>query len=283
MSRASMSLIWCLGIFLWPSPVGGDHAEFLILWRSGGGQIVSWIKFDKCLHFDLGGDFAIWSRISNLCHRQLNYLFISHRDRENLRLNKKLQTLPHCFVLNSSSWIPDPVDPSFVCERPAEVELWTPKRMAEGSIARGTAEVPKAPTWLSAAHAGHAESPARREDQKSAVYLLAEARVLIAGDSTKEQEWDWLPWAAARQPRILVLGSHGHHRSSESILSLPSLRWTLASSASREKKTPLLDFLRGQHLPPRSRLQKETRNRLKRRKLPVIETRDWGNVILQTR
>jgi competence protein ComEC len=237
---------FCIAIFLIimlsASPLKNNVLRnFTIVWNVGQGQWVTALLGNECLHFDAGGEFFPWKKISRVCSRKSNKLFLSHWDWDHIGALSHWPKWPSCIALHPLGQ--------------------TTKRKSEilGSIpdcSSPTGHHMVAPmVWTPS-------SDAEESNAKSHVVLFK--NFLMPGDSPKEQELHWKNQSWILHTRILVLGHHGSHTStSPQLLSqLPHLKMAIASARWKRYHHP----------------HAEIEALLKQRHIPMIRTEDWGNI-----
>lgn len=102
------------------------------------------------------------------------------------------------------------------------------------------------------------------QNDQSHVVFNWKFRALLPGDSPSAQERRWL-MKVPRATRVLLLGHHGSRTSTSAglLARLPQLKMAIASARKKKYGHP----------------HAETQNRLKKYKIPLLKTEDWGNFI----
>lgn len=249
----------CLSLFLLALPLQKQESkrEFLVFWGSPRGQMVSWIRWHECLHFDAGLAPAFFDRLFRWCGRKKNHIFLSHQDpAHNRSLRWMLRNLDACISRPGES----PGKASADCPLHPLVKIWAPDHLIPGRRVLSKAE---------------------REDQKSHVYFLEKPGLLLPGDSPPVQEKQWLPWAKELRPRMVTIG-HSRRRSVPSakvLNSLPDLRWAVSHVLTKVPATPLKTFLSAKMKAPSRPWTRSIR--AEKAPFPIIDTFDWGTLILE--
>lgn len=238
-------------IFISPSITQHIPAQsYLVIWNIGQGQFISDITATTCSHFDMGGEFFPWRKISAQCNYKINRAFLSHWDWDHIGALSKLK---NSFLGN-------------LCIAIRPLGFATSKKMKLINSfpvcpAYSTHEMPK--IW----------QPLNKRNSKSKADSNAKSQVmltrdiLLPGDSTTDQEklWSRLPWI--KKTRILVLGHHGSRTSTsqELLVALPNLKMAVSSARwSRYRHPhPLIEARLGQA------------------SVALVRTEDWGNIWIE--
>ena len=217
---------------------------YFVVWNVGQGQWLTQITAESCLHFDLGGEFFPWKKLRQMCGDKNNEIHLSHWDWDHLGALSKpslRQTLPL----------------HCLALRPSGDSSRYKKSLLEHLPACSRKVALK--LWTPAAHP--------TKDSNAQSHVLLHQGILIPGDSPQKQEalWSQLPWV--RDSRILILGHHGSRTSSseELLTRLPGLKLSIASAR----------WARYRHPHPR------VLARLRKHRIPLLRTEDWGNIWLE--
>lgn len=103
----------------------------------------------------------------------------------------------------------------------------------------------------------------KNKNQSSLIYSVAD-RVLITGDSPRSEERKWA-YKIPKNIKVLILGHHGSHTSTSKWLLNHGFKFAIASSRREKFGHP----------------HKRTRELLKRFKVPLLTTQDWGHIYLE--
>lgn len=225
------------------------EAHQLVVWNVGQGQWVSEITDELCIHYDIGGEYNLISQVLRKCLKKKNFILLSHWDWDHINWAPKFAVkLPQVCLL----------------ERPTG----KPKANKEKHLAsiRLCSENEKI---LLLKYVRKIHSPDARLKQSNDLSSVFESRLsktLIPGDSSARQEHQWKK-NISPSSQILILGHHGSKTSSSNGLLqyLPNLRIAIASA--RQKR----------YGHPHSLVT----NRLKRKKIPLLRTEDWGHLIIE--
>lgn len=236
-----MASRFCLffSLVMLSTPLADERPNQIIIWNVGQGQWVTVARSNLCVHFDLGGEFAPWKSITELCRRRQNALLISHWDWDHVSFAPRLsRILPnHCLALR-------PLGPASL-----------KKTRAVDSMAK--CELPNLPftVW----------SPKRGRDSNSLSHVVLWWDILIPGDSGRTEETLWVrELKNLERVKLLILGHHGSRTStsSELLFRLPQLKQAVASSRKARYGHPHPEVLRA----------------LEERKIPLLSTEDWGTL-----
>lgn len=240
-----------LCVILFPSSLAPTQfqAKEFIVWNVGQGSWATIVNHTQCLHFDMGGEKAPFDAIEKTCVDKENLIFYSHWDWDHIAFTQKARKiLPKLCVAA------------------------IPGGPAKKSKKRQLKKIPKCKDWPEEVQEIHFSPD--RSSKKSWRTPNAYSRVftwnnifLISGDSPVIAEKMWSQKLQSQPIKWFLLGHHGSHTSNckELFSSLPKLVGTVSSS--RRK--------RYNHPHPKVLAQ------LKKRKLPVITTEDWGHLRFQ--
>jgi competence protein ComEC len=237
-----------------------------IIWNVGQGQWTTLSQENICIHFDFGGESLPLSKLRSLCYRKKNILLLSHWDLDHLSGIAKIKHWPDVCLRSSP-------DGSMISNYKKNLMLGVRNCNANGpSQNLGLTEKFLLDTdssiLFSPARQGSSHTPQKRANKQrssndlSLVY--ATGSVLIPGDSTHQQEEIWSKNSRLKNIHGLVLGHHGSRTSTSEVLMnrLPNLKWAVASAR----------WVRYKHPHP------EVTNRLRKHKVPLLLTEDWGHL-----
>ncbi len=217
---------------------------YFIVWNIGQGQFTTYVGPNHCLHFDAGGEFNVMNRVKKLCFNKMNYVYLSHWDMDHISWVGSFRKLlfKHCVVT------------------PTQKPQKKFSRKLNSQIPTCSAEPLELKPKL--IYAGSNLTRARPNDQ-SVVYQFQS--FLIPGDSTVKQELIW--GQKINHSKYLVLGHHGSQSSTSDLLldRLPILQMAICSARRAKYGHP----------------DGKVIQRLRRRKIPLLKTEDWGNIGLE--
>lgn len=196
-----------------PTPAGHAGGDQLVIWDVGQGQMVTWITWRSCLHFDMGGE-KFPHAVATRCRGKENRLYVSHGDYDHIGLLRSFQKKvgPLCLALAP-----------LLLDKPWQWRLLTSLPPCP----------PRAePSVLALRPQMRPPFPKLSLNDWSWVFVVS-SKILIAGDSTKRAERSWV--SALPEPEkilYLVAGHHGSNTStSEELLrELPHLRMAVVSA-----------------------------------------------------
>ena len=249
-----MSKLIFLFLLLHPTLCTMRSAQIVALfWNIGQGQWTTVITADTCRHYDFGGEITYWNKNRNLllklCKDKQNILHLSHPDLDHYAYYPPMQK-----TLKNICWFE--IDHSSI---PAKRQL---------------RKIPLCPERKYAdAHSRHhfrMYKPANFRSKNDSSKVYAFKNLLIPGDSPQKHEKIWAAnLTAPEKHTLLQLGHHGSRTSSSDLLFKKLSRIKMAVVQARKK--------RFNHPHP------ETIQRLKKYRIPLLTTEDWGNtaVILE--
>ena len=186
----------------------GFTRKYFIVWNVGQGQWTTAVSAQKCMHFDMGGEFFPLKRLRGLCSDKPNELFLSHWDWDHIGGVARWK-IPSCIAAaplgKSSAHKMEMLAKMTACsDSSTEINSWIPRSLTKNT------------------------------NDSSRVVMFQ--NFLLPGDSTIQQEKIWSTQPAFHDARVLVLGHHGSKTStSETLLQqLPALK--LAISSARWKR-----------------------------------------------
>lgn len=221
----------------------------LVVWNIGQGSWATWISERACVHFDMGGEFAPWSKIRKACSGKRNWLNISHLDRDHINFISDFQrrVATVCSAQKIDQGGKETTAKRFVKSLKDCRSDLSDKRLRD--------QVAQRVSW-------HPSKKLKTRNDLSEVFVLRGV-VLFPGDASTRAERVW--GAAIKQKiKILILGHHGSRTAtSELMLSqLPSIKMAIASQRQRVYGHP----------------HPQVVVRLRRRGIPVLKTEDWGTI-----
>ncbi len=223
-----------------------NHPLFII-WNVGQGQWLTGVQWDRCDHFDFGGEKFPLRQLQRICSKKENSLQLSHWDFDHWNGLPKFQRITSQFC--HSPWpIPAPPKtlPRLATKIPSCSQIMKPWYHAMSASSRAARTLPS--------------------NDSSQVYVFKD-QILIPGDSTQKMEQFWAGpdlGIAKKNIRILVLGHHGSKTSSsETLLNhLPQLKLAVASARKSRYGHPHAVVI----------------SRLKKHRIPLLRTEDWGHI-----
>ena len=248
-SKSKISLI----LFCWLSlhctvftPATSIHR--LYIWNVGQGQWLTLKNHLACWHFDAGGEYAPFNKISKLCSNKKNYIYLSHGDWDHIRFlaffrKKRLSTCLKNFPQEQLSIKKQ----NFIEKTKFCKSSQMPDNITEIKFDKNYC---------------HASSTS---NCKSRIFYLSPG-VLIPGDSTRKAELFWSRYAP-QTTKWLILGHHGSHTSTSPKLlnQLPELKQAFVSARRKKYGHPHRSVVRS----------------LKKRKIPLLSTEHWGTIIIE--
>lgn len=222
-----------------------ESINLWVVWNIGQGQWVTHILPDKCLHYDMGGEFGsfkiIRKTLLRYCGAKLNKLSLSHWDFDHIfNIPYFARAVPDLCWLNI---------PEFAHTKKSA------KNILDLNIPYCQDDEISMTRWI--------PSMARNTNESSMVF--SEENILTTGDSPIQQEKIWTDEIRnLKFTRVLILGHHGSRTSTGHYLldHLPRLNFSITSAR----------YLKYKHPHP------ETLARLALHKIPVLKTEDWGNI-----
>lgn len=220
------------------------YLNYFVIWNVGQGQWITQITPDKCLHFDVGGEFKTFQRLKpyfiHYCSQISNEIYLTHWDYDHI-LN-----LPQ-LVRHSSK----------VCWQIKPL-IGSQKKMSQKILNLKITNCNQMPAFDEIWH------PQQFKNTNDASIVFRHKNILISGDSPRTQEKIWSQRMNLEKIRILMLGHHGSKTSTsqELLNSLPNLKMTVASARYQKYKHPHFKNV----------------ELLKKNKLPLLKTEDWGNL-----
>ncbi len=246
--KISIVLILCL-YFLHLSIANAPLSEtHFIIWNVGQGQWVTAVEFDRCLHFDFGGEFFQLKEIKNIylknCKNKRNELYLSHPDYDHYSFMPFIiknslhtcwagQSIPHLKRIDVAS-----ID---FCE-PLENKHLRPKIIYQNKLAKN-------------------------KNESSVVYLYK--GFLFPGDSSSKQEMIWSQYLIDKSIKYLNVGHHGSKTSSSLKLlkHLPDLRFVFVQARKKKYGHP----------------HKVVTDRFRDQNRPLFSTEEWGHITIKVR
>ena len=238
-------IAWIYFLFIFMSPSLISPASFrgpqFIIWNVGQGQWTTLVEFSTCFHFDAGGEFFPLTKISKICGTKNNQLYLSHWDWDHLSGLKKLTRW------KNFCWMDLP-----------ELSSDTKKNELIQKFSKCTESQP---IYIQKIFGGE---QGVKTNAQSQVFVVR--NILVSGDSLEAQERIWAH-RLTTNIRGFVLGHHGSRSSNSDLIlrHLPQLHWSVASAR----------WKRYHHPHP------SVGERLKQKKIPLLKTEDWGNIIFQ--
>jgi competence protein ComEC len=213
--------------------------HYFVVWNVGQGLWTTEVDFQRCQHFDTGGEFYPLAKIKRWCGDKENQIFLSHWDLDHISGLKKRKILGSkiCLALRpigtANARKEALLEGLPECKRDSRLQIYSPTD-------------------------GRAESNDRS-------HIILNRDILLPGDSTSQMEKFWrhqLPGIS--RTHFLILGHHGSKTSTSEVLvqSLPELKMAIASA--RWKK----------YHHPHFQIQ----SRLKEHGIPLLRTEEWGNL-----
>ena len=222
-------------------------AQFVV-WNVGQGSWHTLITPQRCIHFDMGGEFYPQS-IKRYCAYKQNYLILTHLDSDHIRFIKKFQNhieYPLCLIRSYKL-------PKFLKKSKQWLRKLKPCENLHWSFIK-TIFNPRKHQW----HKIKAKA-----NDNSYVYQFLNC-ILIPGDSTKRAEKFWK--YKSRSVRYLILGHHGSKTSTslELLKSLPQLSYAIVSARKKRYGHPHRDVV----------------SKVREHNLVLLRTEHWGHIAI---
>lgn len=222
------------------------YENFWIVWNVGQGLWVTQVTPDRCMHFDVGGEFGRFKHIKlklrKLCAKKRNHILLSHWD-----LDHYLHIPDLVRNMSQVCW---QTQPTISFKKSILID-----RILALQIPYCTDQAFSIKQWLP-------QSGKTTNDRSLVQYAN---NFLLPGDSPKKAEVQWATeFSEIRSTRVLILGHHGSRTSTSSALlaALPNLKMAIASARAARYGHP----------------HQEVLNRLAQKKTPVLKTEDWGSI-----
>lgn len=242
------SVVFCILLLLHPSRLNNkSFFNIMIFWNVGQGQWITAVTPDDCLHFDFGGEISHWPKNKNLflryCKAKRNVLLLSHSDLDHYAYYNLLVG-----TVSNICW--------------AEIDH------TALPLKRVTRKIPLCSLEdINSFQRIYNPRHFKNKNDSSKVYVFDS--ILIPGDSSQKQERKWSKETSPIKSRIKILsvGHHGSRTSTSRTLldKLPELRMAIVQSRFKKYGHP----------------HKEVIQRLRAKKIPIIRTEEWGNIILE--
>lgn len=219
--------------------------SFIVFWNVGQGQWITAVTPDQCLHYDFGGELNQWNKNKNLflklCKDKQNILHLSHPDHDHYAYY-----------------------PLFV--RSVAKLCWAEIDHTRVPLKRLTKKIPFCANTLTK-DSQRLYSPQHFKSKNESSKIYHYKSLLIPGDSSQKQEKIW--GKIIENPnefKFLSLGHHGSRTSSSDFLveKLASLKMAIVQSRKSKFNHP----------------HKETVQKLKKYRIPLIKTEDWGTTAI---
>ncbi len=222
--------------------------KYLVFWNVGQGQWVSRIFPEKCIHFDVGGEFfafqSIYRKLVYHCRDKTNIILVSHWDWDHtLNISNLVKKFSKVCVAHSPVY---GQHKKFV------------RKLTELKIETCTLD-------LKTDYSKWSPRVYSQTNESSSVFVTD--RVLISGDSTSNQEKIWKSEIDLTKMDIFVLGHHGSKSSNSKLLlnSWPELNMAIASARSAVYNHP----------------HPSVKIRLKEFNISLVQTEKWGNIWIE--
>lgn len=237
-----------------------------IIWNVGQGQWTTLSQENACIHFDFGGESLPLLKLKSLCYRKKNILLLSHWDLDHISGIAKIKHWPHVCLRASPD---DSMISNYKKKLMLGVQNCDGKGLSEDlELTEKFLFDTDSSILFSPASQGLSHPPQKRAINKRSnndlSFVYATGSILIPGDSTQHQEKIWSKNSRLMSIHGLVLGHHGSRTSTSEVLlnRLPKLKWAVASAR----------WVRYKHPHP------EVISRLKKHKVPLLLTEDWGHL-----
>ncbi len=224
------------------------------VWNVGQGAFTTVISEAVCLHIEIGGER--WPQeVQALCRGKQNWVGVSHADYDHWGFIFRLRGSV-CLIA------PIVVPPGLPARKLLRLNRLRRCDLQSSSSSSFGSSVGSSLNWQTfvTSPLGHSSS------NEVGRWFLAMNQVLVTGDSPQSQERQMIE-SISGQPKWLLLGHHGSRSStSENLLrKLKHLRGAIASARQVVYGHP--------HI--------ETQLRLKKARVPLIKTEDWGHLQIE--
>ncbi len=230
--------------------------NYFVIWNVGQGQWTTLVSAETCQHFDVGGETIknLKKNLSVFCKNKANQVFLTHWDWDHISYLKFLfETFPEvCMARGPAVATKD---------RRKIILLKSLKICNSDNLAAQVLDLnSNNPLY------GHVIGK-NSSNQSSQVFYLSSVRILIPGDSPTSEENIWQQNSEIKKVKGLVLGHHGSRTSTSFDLlnHLQNLKWAVCSSRKQKYGHPSAEVV----------------FRLHRKKLPLLSTEIWGNIIFE--
>jgi competence protein ComEC len=224
------------------------HQNQFIIWNIGQGQWATLVEQRFCQHYDMGGEKPpSFDQLISLCGQKKNVLYLSHWDWDHMSFIGRAQKILPALCLQ--------IPPRGTPQGKGRLQKHKRRILKELPLCQQNEQIPMTIYNGNDRLSANANTYSR---------VLISKNILIPGDSTKQQEKIWLHNPHLASVKGLVLGHHGSHTSTgERLLQrLPHLQWAVASARQKKYGHP----------------HKEVIQLLKRYRVPLLRTEDWGNL-----
>ncbi len=179
-----------------------------IIWNVGQGLMVSYVSYDKCYHFDAGGEFIDKGKFLKTCGSKDNIFSFTHWDWDHINLTRKLKRLTH----NACMLVPPNGDTN-------------PKKQRF--------------LFLNECHLGVKKilrefTPSEYKNSNQASRVFYNEDIIIPGDTDKKSEKKWINLVGDQ--RLLVLAHHGSKMSTSEKFIRKSKKLKMAFSSARAER-----------------------------------------------
>ena len=254
MNISNFLFIFLICFFKMTDALSPVRIDYFVIFNVGQGLWTSHVTNDYCDHYDFGGELynskKLKSLFFKLCASKKNRLNLSHADVDHY-------SFINLIIQNSKS----------VCWQTQAIDQLTSKlitKPTDKSRRNTYSEIPTCKNNVLNTKIMFYSSEGPRKNDRSIVQIVDD--ILIPGDSTQKMERIWSPQNKENlyPVRILMLGHHGSHTSTgvELLNQLTNLKMAVASARYERYKHP----------------SQETIARLKKYKVPLVRTEDWGNI-----
>ncbi len=188
-----------------PSQIHLFEKNYYFVWDVGQGLWTTHYSKGRCVHYDMGGEYAPLNEIIHLCQHSENIIHITHADKDHINFVKPFvkSVKNHCFA-NS---------PQQLHFKLKKKDLKKCRELANSAIYVPTTKQKKA------------------LNDTSQVFIINET-ILNPGDSPKSREMRWAQKKSLNRIAVLILGHHGSLTSTSPYLlkKLRQLKYTIASA-----------------------------------------------------
>lgn len=234
-------MILVLFLLLFATPIDFDQHDQVVTWNIGQGQWITAIDPKTCYHFDVGGEFYNAQKISESCHYRKNYVYLSHWDWDHIGLIHKLKRSVKSVCI-------------------VQPPLGNAKDYKKDFLGK----IPICKLDSKDIQKLNFKYIHTKKDNDLSQIFIYQNRFLIPGDSTRKMEKIWSEQIKNRKLKWLAVSHHGSKTSTseEFLKNNSSFQMAIVSARKQVYGHP----------------HKSVVQRLKKHRIPMLKTEDWGNI-----
>lgn len=232
-------------LFLFPTSIDFDVPNQIVIWNVGQGQWITTIDQNHCYHFDVGGEFFNYSKVSKACAQKDNFIFLSHWDWDHIGLLGKIKNFKSICIAVS------------------------PQGDAKDYKKLFLNKIPHCQN-KKFSYVQQLKFPYKniKKDNDLSNIFIYQKKLLIPGDSPRKMEEVWSSQIRGKKLKWLFVSHHGSKTSTSEKFLKNNSTFDLAFISARKK-------VYGHPHP-------SVLKRLKKYNIPVLETEIWGNIRILT-